>query len=326
MRRLTDFPRVHLGCFPTPLVRLDNLSRMFNKEIYCKRDDLSGVGLGGNKVRKLEFLLADAVQQGAQVVMTTGGAQSNHAMLTAACCNRLGLESQLLLKQRGVSAPVGNVYLSSLLGAEIDFFDTDDYEEIYAEMARRKTALAAAGKRAYEIPVGGSTALGCLGYVEGFRELMVQCAQLGIRPDRVVTAVGGGGTCAGLRVGADLYAPDVTITGVSVGASPSYRQICTQLRQEMHGLLEQEQPLPAEGIDFYDNAGLGYGIPGSAEREALELMARTEGIFLDPVYTGKAFPLLLQRLRAGDWAADETIVFLHSGGAGGLFAIDLPAK
>lgn len=324
MRLLTDFPRVHLGCFPTPLVRLDNLSRMFGKEIYCKRDDMTGVGLGGNKVRKLEFLLADARMKGASVVMTTGGAQSNHAMLTAACCNRLGLEAQLLLKRRGVSASVGNIYLDELLGAKIDFFDTDSYEEIYAEMARRKTALAAEGKLAYEIPVGGSTALGCLGYVECFRETMVQCAHLGIRPDRIVAAMGGGGTCAGLCVGADLYAPDVTVTGVAVGASPACRQTCAQLRLEMHGLLEQAQPSDAKEIDYYDNAGPGYGIPSPAEREALELMARTEGIFLDPVYTGKAFSLLLRKLRAGDWAGDDTIVFLHTGGAGGLFAIDLP--
>ena len=323
MRLLTDFPRVNLGCFPTPLVRLDNLSRMFGKEIYCKRDDLSGVGLGGNKVRKLEFLLADAQMKGAQVVMTTGGAQSNHAMLTAACCNRLGLEAQLLLKRRGDSDPGGNGYLDSMLGAKVDFFDTDGYGDMYAEMARRKTALEAEGKRAYEIPVGGSTALGALGYVECFRETMVQCAHLGIRPSRIVSAVGSGGTYAGLCAGADLYAPDVKVTGVAVDSDP-FDRICAQLKLEIGGLLELEQPLTDGNIELYDNVGPGYGIPGPGERETLELVARTEGIFLDPVYTGKAFSLLLQKLRAGAWAGDETIVFLHSGGAGGLFAIDLP--
>ena len=323
MRLLTDFPRVNLGCFPTPLVPPGNLSRMFAKEHYCKRDDLSGVGLGGNKVRKLEFLLADAQMKGAQVVMTTGGAQSNHAMLTAACCNRLGLEAQLLLKRRGVSDPVGNVYLDGLLGAKVDFFDTDGYGDIYAEMARRKTALEAEGKRAYEIPVGGSTALGALGYVECFRETMVQCAHLGIRPSRIVSAVGSGGTYAGLCAGADLYAPDVKVTGVAVDSDP-FDRICAQLKLEIGGLLELEQPLTDGNIELYDNVGPGYGVPGPGERETLELVARTEGIFLDPVYTGKAFSLLLQKLRVGAWAGDETIVFLHSGGAGGLFAIDLP--
>ena len=323
MRLLSDFPQAPLGCFPTPLQRLSNLSELFGKELYIKRDDMTGVGLGGNKVRKLTFLLGDAQQKGATVVMTTGGAQSNHAMLTAACCNRLGMKAQLLLKRRGVSDPVGNVYLDGLLGAQVDFFDTDDYGVIYEEMSRCKTALAEAGEWAYEIPLGGSTALGALGYVECFRETLAQCAHLGIHPDRIVSAVGSGGTYAGLCVGADLFAPDVRVTGVAVDRAP-FHQICAQLKAEIGGLLELEQPLGDDNLEIYDNAGLGYGIPGPAEREALELMARQEGIFLDPVYTGKAFSWLLAQLRSGALAEEQTIVFLHSGGAGGLFAIDLP--
>ena len=323
MRLLSDFPQAPLGCFPTPLQRLSNLSELFGKELYIKRDDMTGVGLGGNKVRKLTFLLGDAQQKGATVVMTTGGAQSNHAMLTAACCNRLGMKAQLLLKRRGVSDPVGNVYLDGLLGAQVDFFDTDDYGVIYEEMSRRKTALAEAGEWAYEIPLGGSTALGALGYVECFRETLAQCAHLGIHPDRIVSAVGSGGTYAGLCACADLFAPDVRVTGVAVDCAP-FHQICAQLKAEIGGLLELEQPLGDDNLEIYDNAGLGYGIPGPAEREALELMARQEGIFLDPVYTGKAFSWLLAQLRSGALAEEQTIVFLHSGGAGGLFAIDLP--
>lgn len=323
MRLLSDFPQAPLGCFPTPLQRLSNLSDLFGKELYIKRDDMAGVGLGGNKVRKLSFLLGDARQKGATVVMTTGGAQSNHAMLTAACCNRLGMRAQLLLKRRGVSDPVGNVYLDGLLGAQVDFFDTDDYGVIYEEMARRKTALAEAGELAYEIPLGGSTALGALGYVECFRETLAQCAHLGIHPDRLVSAVGSGGTYAGLCAGADLFAPAVRVTGVAVDRAP-FMQICTQLKAEIGGLLELERPLSGDNLEIYDNAGLGYGIPSPAEREALELMARQEGIFLDPVYTGKAFSWLLAQLRSGALAEEKTIIFLHSGGAGGLFAIDLP--
>ena len=325
MRLLSDFPQAPLGCFPTPLQRLSNLSDLFGKELYIKRDDMTGVGLGGNKVRKLAFLLGDAQQKGATVVMTTGGAQSNHAMLTAACCNRLGMKAQLLLKRRGISDPVGNVYLDGLLGAQVDFFDTDDYCVIYEEMARRRTALGERGERAYEIPLGGSTALGALGYVECFRETLAQCAHLGIRPDRIVSAVGSGGTYAGLCAGADLYAPGVRVTGVAVDRAP-FRQICAQLKAEIGGLLELEQPLEGGNLEIYDNAGPGYGIPGPAEREALELMAREEGIFLDPAYTGKAFSWLLAQLRSGALAAEETVVFLHSGGAGGLFAIELPEK
>lgn len=325
MRLLSDFPRVSLGCFPTPLVALPNLSRMFGKRLYLKRDDMTGVGFGGNKVRKLEFLLADAQNKGASIVMTTGGAQSNHAMLTAACCGRLGMQAVLLLKDRGVSQEVGNVYLDHLLGAEVVFVDTDDYRVIYEEMARRKTAYAAEGKVAYEIPLGGSNALGALGYVECFRETMAQCKALGIHPDRMVSAVGSGGTYAGLCAGADLYAPDVKVTGVAVDSEP-FAQICTQLKAEISGLLELEHPLNGNNVELFDNVGAGYGIPGQEEKEAVELMAREEGIFLDPVYTGKAFSLLLRKLGAGEFQEDETIVFLHSGGAGGLFAIPFPGK
>ena len=163
MKQITDFPRVSLGILPTPLQKMENLSRVFGKNIYFKRDDLTGVSLGGNKVRKLEFLLADALEKGADTVMTTGGAQSNHAMLTAACCNKLGLKTILMLKKRGVSDMLGNQILNQILGAQVEFYDTDQYSDIYEEMARRKAALAKEGHIAYEIPVGGSTALGALG-------------------------------------------------------------------------------------------------------------------------------------------------------------------
>ena len=303
MRQISDFPRVKLGLFPTPLHKLENLSRMFGKEIYLKRDDMSGVALGGNKVRKLEFLLADALQKGADTVMTTGGAQSNHAMLTAACCNKLGLRAQLLLKKRGVWQPMGNQILNRFLGAQVEFFDTDCYSDIYEEMARRKTDLEKQGHSAYEIPVGGSTALGAVGYVLCFQEILNQCCDLGFRPDRVISAVGSGGTYAGLCAGADLYAPDIKVTGMAVDDDP-FEQICRQLKMEIGGLLELD-PSPEDG-------------------EAVRLMASQEGIIFDPVYTGKAFSLLVKMLRQGAFEDDRRIVFLHSGGAGGVFAIDLP--
>lgn len=323
MRLLTDFPRVNLGCFPTPLVRLDNLSRMFGKEIYCKRDDLSGVGLGGNKVRKLEFLLADAQMKGAQVVMTTGGAQSNHAMLTAACCNRLGLEAQLLLKRRGVSDPVGNVYLDGLLGAKVDFFDTDDYGDIYAEMARRKTALEAEGKRAYEIPVGGSTALGALGYVAGMEEAYGQAKAMGIHFDHAVCVCGSGGTTAGVALGTKLYSPGTKALGIAVDDDP-FQEIVPRLMREALALLESDLPVEEGDVTIQFHVGKGYGIAGPEDTEAVKLVAQSEGIFFDPVYTGKAFCHFLHLLEEGYFDGEENILFLHSGGAGGLFAVELP--
>ncbi len=323
MKQISDFPRLRLGLLPTPLHRLENLSRVFGKNIYLKRDDMTGVSLGGNKVRKLEFLLADALEKGAEVVMTTGQAQSNHAMLTAACANKLGLKTQLLLKKRGVTDHRGNQILNGLLGAQVEFFDTDSYADIYEEMARRKAAMAAQGVCAYEIPVGGSTALGALGYVCCFEEILNQCAAQGFRPDRVVSVVGSGGTYAGLCIGADLYAPDVRVTGMAVDDDP-FEQICRQLKLEIGGLLEMDHRPGDENIDIYYNCGAGYGIPGPEDGQAVRYLAELEGIILDPVYTGKAFALFLRMLRESAFDGEEHLVFLHSGGAGGVFAVDLP--
>lgn len=323
MKQINDFPRVQLGIFPTPLQKLENLSREFGKNIYLKRDDMSGVALGGNKVRKLEFLLAEAQKQGVDTVMTTGQAQSNHAMLTAACANKLGMHTILMLKKRGVTDPKGNQILNRILGAEIEFYDTDKYSDIYEEMARRTADLAQQGHKAYEIPVGGSTALGALGYVECFRETMEQCAALGIHPDRMVGVVGSGGTYAGLCAGADLFAPDVKVTGMAVDDDP-FEQITAQLKLEIGSLLELDRPLGNENIEIYYNCGAGYGVPGPEDGAAVRYLAQQEGVVLDPVYTGKGFSLFLRMLREGAFAQDDTIIFLHSGGAGGLFAIDLP--
>ena len=175
---MNTYPKASLGLFPTPMYRLPNMSRALGTNVWIKRDDLCGVALGGNKVRKLEYLLAEAQTQGAELVMTTGQAQSNHAMLTAACALRLGLEPVLVLKQRGVCACRGNQILNRLMGAEVRFVDTDSYDAIYAEMDR---IAAERGKSVYKIPCGGSNPLGTLGYVDCMREI----AESGVRFDHL---------------------------------------------------------------------------------------------------------------------------------------------
>ena len=174
MKALSSFPRVSLGVFPTPVQRLDNISRLLRVNVYVKRDDLTGLGLGGNKIRKLEYLLADAKQKNAQVVFTTGGAQSNHAMLTAAAAGKLGMKAILILKKRGVTECVGNQLLEHLMDTEVIFMDTDDYSDIYEEMDRIGNQL---GVPYYKIPCGGSNALGSLGYVECAKEISEQGIQ-----------------------------------------------------------------------------------------------------------------------------------------------------
>ena len=163
MKDWNEMPRLSLGVYPTPFYKLENISAKYGKNIWIKRDDLCGVALGGNKVRKLEFLLADAMAQGCDTVFTTGGAQSNHAMLTAACAARLGMKCILILKQRGVTDRKCNLVLVDIYGAEVRMMDTDSYDDIYAEMRRLGAELAKEGHKAYEIPVGGSTGLGALG-------------------------------------------------------------------------------------------------------------------------------------------------------------------
>lgn len=313
MKSLADFPRVKLGLFPTPIHRLDRVSSLLHTNVYIKRDDLTGVGLGGNKVRKLEFLLADAQQKGAGLVFTTGGAQSNHAMLTAAAAGKLGMEAILILKQRGVTERLGNQLLEHLMGTEVRFMDTDDYADIYAEMDRVGKER---GVPYYKIPCGGSNALGTLGYVACAEEIRGQ----GMKFDHLVCAEGSGGTMAGLALGAKLFLPGTRVYGMMVDTDP-FDVITLRLMREAAVLLEADIAVSGEDFTLHDLCGPGYAIPSEEGNAAVELMAREEGIFLDPVYTGKAFAGLLQMAREGAFREDDRVLFLHSGGAGGLFAV-----
>lgn len=313
MKSLADFPRVKLGLFPTPIHRLDRVSSLLHTNVYIKRDDLTGVGLGGNKVRKLEFLLADAQQKGAGLVFTTGGAQSNHAMLTAAAAGKLGMEAILILKQRGVTERLGNQLLEHLMGTEVRFMDTDDYADIYAEMDRVGKER---GVPYYKIPCGGSNALGTLGYVACAEEIRGQ----GMKFDHLVCAEGSGGTMAGLALGAKLFLPGTRVYGMMVDTDP-FDVITLRLMREAAELLEADIAVSREDFTLHDLCGPGYAIPSEEGNAAVELMAREEGIFLDPVYTGKAFAGLLQMAREGAFREDDRVLFLHSGGAGGLFAV-----
>ena len=315
MKELNAFPRVALGLFPTPIQKLENVSRRFGANVYLKRDDLTGLGLGGNKVRKLEFLLADAMAQGAEAVFTTGGAQSNHAMLTAAAANRLGLKPILILKQRGVTARRGNQLLEHLMGTDVRFVDTDSYDDIYAEMDRLGAAL---GVPYYKIPCGGSNALGSLGYVACAEEIAGQ----GMHFDHLVCAEGSGGTMAGLALGAKLFLPGTRVHGMMVDADP-FEEITLRLMREAAALLEADMEITAGDFSLRDLCGPGYAIPSEEGNEAVRLLAETEGLFLDPVYTGKAFAGLLQMLTDGTVKPGENVLFLHSGGAGGLFAVEM---
>ena len=313
MRPLDSFPRVELGVFPTPVQKLQNISRLLKTNVFIKRDDLTGLGLGGNKVRKLEFLLADALSKGARVVFTTGGAQSNHAMLTAAAAGKLGMKPILILKKRGVTERLGNLYLEHLMGTEVLFMDTDDYADIYREMDRIGSQL---GVPYYKIPCGGSNALGTLGYVACAEEIAGQ----GIRFDHLICAEGSGGTMAGLALGAKLFLPGTKVHGMMVDRD-SFEEITLRLMREAAALLKADIRIGKEDFTLRDVCGEGYAVPSAEGNAALSLLAREEGLFLDPVYTGKAFAGLIRMAGEGAFRPTDNVLFLHSGGAGGLFAV-----
>lgn len=316
MKRIEDFPRIPLAVLPTPIQKLENISRILGTNVYIKRDDMTGIGLGGNKVRKLEFLLADAKNKGAEIVFTTGGAQSNHAMLTAACCKKLGMTPILILKKRGVTDRKGNILLEYLMNTDVRFLDTGDSADVYREMDR---VGQESGKVYYKIPTGGSNALGALGYVNCVKEIS---EQTDIKFDYICCAEGSGGTHAGVAMGAKLFMPKTKVIGMMVDTDP-FEEITTNIMKGLAELLELDFVPTVDDVHLVDVCGAGYAIPSPEGNAAIRMMAENEGLFLDPVYTGKAFGGLIQMAREGKFGPDDNILYLYSGGAGGLFAIDV---
>lgn len=322
MTGYNHLPRLSLGIYPTPFYKLESISTRYGREIYIKRDDLCGVALGGNKVRKLEYLLAQAQADGCDTVFTTGGAQSNHAMLTAACAVRLGMKAVLLLKQRGVTEHLGNLVLDDLYGAQVRLVDTDDYQDIYREMDRLGAELAQQGHKCCPIPVGGSTALGAVGYVHCVEELAAQ-TPTGVRIDHIVSATGSGGTTAGLLLGAKRFLSQAKVTGIGVDDDP-FEDIVPELAAGAAALLGWDLPRRAGDFEMVYHVGPGYAVPNPEDTPYIQELARTEGILLDPVYTGKAWAGMLRLLQEGKFPGNGALAFVHTGGAAALFAMDLP--
>ena len=309
---MNHFDKESLGLFPTPMYKLPNMSRELGTNIWIKRDDLCGVALGVNKVRKLEYLLADAKKQGYDLVMTTGQAQSNHAMLTAACALRCGMDCVLVLKKRGITECKGNQILNRLMGVEVRFVDTDSYDDIYREMDKIAEEM---GRKVYKIPCGGSNALGSIGYIDCMKEI----ADSGVPFDHVVCACGSGGTAAGTVLGAKMYLPDTHVMCSMVDNDP-FDVIVPELMKETVKLLDADVEVPVP--DLLDMCGPGYSIPSEDGNEAIAMMMRLEGIVLDTCYTGKAFAGLVKRAREGYYKPEDNVLFVHTGGAAGLFAQD----
>jgi L-cysteate sulfo-lyase len=319
------FPRVHLGHFPTPLEYLPNLTRLLNgPEIWIKRDDCTGLATGGNKTRKLEFLMGEARDQGADIVLTQGATQSNHARQTAAAAAKLGMDCHILLEDRtGKADPDytenGNVLLDQLHGASIE------HRPLTADMNGAMEQVAdefrAQGRSAYTIPGGGSNATGALGYVNAAFELVNQANSMGLRIDHVLHATGSTGTQAGLVTGLCGMHSGIPVHGISVRAAKEaqeknvYDLACrTAEKLGCPGVVRDR-----DVVAYSDYVGEGYGFPAADTIEAIEMLARHEGILLDPVYSGKGMAGLIDLCRRGVFGKNQNVVFIHTGGSVALF-------
>ncbi len=330
--QILEVPRIKLGSWPTPLEELSNLSRVLGgPRIFMKREDLCGIALGGNKIRKLEYALAEAKSQGATVLITSGAVQSNHVRLTIACANRLGLKTFVVLRGEKPAFPTGNLLLDHILGvAEIHWVDPKGYatrEELVRATEGRAAELAEElrrrGEVPYVIPNGCKPLHSAIAYATCVLELLEQMRAIDLAPDVIVTACGTAGTQTGLILGSLLFAQgQIRVVGISVsGRAEALKERIRRNLEEALGFLGVDMDVPARAIEVYDDyVGPGYALPTPKMREAVELLARTEGILLDPVYTGKAMAGLLDLVRRGSLETAENVVFLHTGGVPALFA------
>ncbi|NOZ06821.1 MAG: D-cysteine desulfhydrase family protein, partial [Chloroflexi bacterium] len=282
----------------------------------------TGFGMGGNKARKLEFLLADALAKGADTVVTAGGPQSNHCRMTAAAARKLGLQPVLVFYGDPPSTVQGNLLLDTILEAELIYTGETDRASVDRALEEVCAGLRAKGRTPYPIPRGGAVPLGDVGYVVCALEMEAQLLEQGIQPTHVFCATGSCGTQAGLLAGAIAYRVGYRVCGVTVSRPlEECRQRIQRLAEETLALLGVDVAVPSERVIVYgDYIGPGYGISTPGGREAIRLLAQTEGLFADPVYTGKALAGLIDRIRQGELTKDHTLIFLHTGGTPALFA------
>jgi D-cysteine desulfhydrase len=323
MHKTDDFERVELGFFPTPLEPLPRLGESLGIQLDIKRDDYTGFGGGGNKVRKLEYLMADAVRQGINVIITTGGHQSNHARMVAAAARKFGMKPVLVLRGNSPESYQGNLLLDKLFGAELEFLDPDGYfTQIADAMQAHADAATARGEKALIIPLGGATPLGALGYVRAVEELDAQLKARGQQPpDVIVAPTGSGGTLAGLYIGARQYWPQTKIVGISVSAKAQwFQERISAMAQDCADLLQWPQSWSPEDIWIEDGfVGAAYGVPSEGGIEAIYRVAQAEGVLLDPVYTGKAMHGLISLVQEGKIQPNSRVIFVHCGGSPALY-------
>lgn len=321
-----DLARIPLAFLPTPLENLANLRQSLGSNcprILIKRDDQTGLATGGNKVRKLEYVVGDSFVQGADTLITTGSAQSNHCRQTAATAAKYGLDCVLLLRGDEPEQVNGNLLLDKLLGADIRWSGKAQHPagEIDNMLEAIADELSQQGKKPYVIPLGASNPIGAAGYINAMEEAYLQLQVMGTSVDRIILLSGSGGTHVGMLIGAKLLGWDVKLEGIMNSGFETLPTKIASLTQDTIRHFDLNIEVTESDVHLLAAAGThGYGVITDLERDAIKLMAQTEGIIVDPVYTGRALAGFMQRVEAGEYSSDETILFWHTGGTSGLFA------
>ncbi len=319
---LDIIPRIKLANLPTPLQEMKNLAYSLDmKSLWIKRDDLTGISFGGNKTRKLEYVMGDALEAGADTLVTVGAIQSNHCRQTAAAAAQVGLRCILLLAGEEPENYTGNLLLDRLFGAEIQFFPDDDFMGLSDRIGSVIETLKELGLSPYGIPPGAFMPVGCLGYVQAMLELKEQCEETGLRPMKILHPVGTGGTLAGMIIGAKLAELEADIIGISVlhdakTTIERVREMILRMFDEYPALIDKFEPEIKVDERFM---GKGYGVMENGVRSAIQMFAKSQGIVLDPVYTAKAGLALLRMVMSGEITSDATTIFWHTGGSPALF-------
>jgi len=318
-----NLPKASLGYFPTPLIELSRLSAKLNgPKIYMKRDDNTGLALGGNKTRKLEYIIGDALAKGADTVITAGAIQSNHCRQTAGAAASLGLECHLVLGGEEPEQPQGNLLLDKVYGCHIHWAGENRKGE---DIPALVTQLKAEGKKPYVIPYGGSNELGAVAFIEAYKELNAQREALKVDFSHIIFASSSGATHAGLMLGNKMLETHSQIVGINIDKGEMdkvpFDEHIVSLANSTAQLIAADYQFTADDLILNsDYVGDGYGMIGELEKEAIALTAQNEGILLDPVYTGRAMGGLIDMIRTGQIKATDNVLFWHTGGAPALFA------
>lgn len=320
---LEALPRFHLAEFPTPLHYLESFSRACNgPAIYMKRDDVTSLGMGGNKTRKLEFLIGEALKQGKDTLVTAGGLQSNHCRLTAAAARKANLSCHLVLNGEKSENPNGNLLLDTIFGANVHYCDRKERDTKLNQVAED---LAADGKKPYVIPVGGSNSIGSVGYVNAMLEIETQLKDMHIQPDAIVFATSSGGTQAGLTLGARIINFKGRVLGISIDQTKTgddpFLPVLTEIANSTARRIDSHIQLVEKDFELNcDYLGAGYAMPGDIEFNAIRDLAQYEGILLGPVYTARAMGGLIDLIQKRFFTKDQIVLFWHTGGIPELFA------